>query len=116
MLETLREFGLEQLETAGEVAETRRHAALTSAGRALVPRPGAAREKHRLAAIAAEDDNVRLALAWLDAHDEADGLLRLAGSLFEFWFALGRYGEGRRWLRRALGRTERAAPAVSARR
>ena len=117
MLETLREFGLEQLETAGEVAETRRrHAAHYLA---LVerwsPDPALPGEKHRLAAIAAEDDNVRLALAWLDTHDEADGLLRLAGSLFEFWFALGRYGEGRRWLGRALGRTERAAPAVSAR-
>jgi len=114
MLETLREFGLEQVATAGEDAETRRrHAAHYLA---LVerwsPDPALPGEKHRLAAITLEDDNVRLALAWLDEHDAADGLLRLTGSLFEFWFALGRYGEGRRWLRRALDRTERAAPSV----
>ncbi len=114
MLETIRAFGLEQLEQAGEKAETcQRHAAHYLA---LVerwsPDPALPGEKHRLAAIVPDHDNVRLALAWFDEHDDADGLLRLAGSLFEVWHALGRYDEGREWLRRALGRSDEADPSV----
>jgi non-specific serine/threonine protein kinase len=105
---------LEQLEKAGEDAETRRrHAAHYLA---LVerwsPDPALPGEKHRLAAIAAEHDNVRLALTWFDSHDDTDGLLRLSGSLFEFWHALGLYSEGRHWMRRALARSERSESSV----
>jgi predicted ATPase/DNA-binding CsgD family transcriptional regulator len=114
MLETLREFGLEQLEEAGEDIEIRQRHAMYYLG--LVerwsPDPALPGEKHRLAAIAPEYDNVRLALAWFADHDDADGLLRLTGSLFEFWHARGLYSEGRRWLRQALECSNHAAPPV----
>jgi excisionase family DNA binding protein len=113
MLETLREFGIEQLD-ASEQTEIRQRHAMYYLG--LVerwsPEPALPGEKHRLAAIAPEYDNVRLALAWFDAHDEANGLLRLSGSLFEFWHARALYSEGRRWLQQALEGSERAAPPV----
>ncbi len=118
MLETIRAFGLERLEQAGEEAETRqRHAAHYLA---LVerwsPDPALPGEKHRLAAIVPEHANLRLALAWFDEHDGADSFLRLTGSLFEAWHALGQYSEGREWLRRALGRSDEAnQPSASAR-
>ncbi len=114
MLETIREFGLERLRESGEEAETRQlHAEYCLA---LVerwsPDPALPGEKRRLMALAPEHDNARLALAWFADHGDADGLLRLAGSLFEFWHALGFYSEGREWLRRALERSEHADPPV----
>ena len=117
MLETLREFGLDQLVKAGEDAEIRqRHAAYYLA---LVerwsPDPALPGEKHRLAAIAPEYDNVRIALAWFGEHGDADGLLRLSGSLFEFWHARGLYSEGRLWMGRALVGSDGAAPSVRVR-
>ena len=117
MLETLREFGQERLVDAGDEAEVReRHAEYFLA---LVerwsPDPALPGEKHRLAAIAPEYDNIRLALTWFDEHGDADGLLRLSGSLFEFWHARGLYSEGRLWMGRALaGVTGRPRPCASA--
>jgi excisionase family DNA binding protein len=117
MLATLREFGLEQLADSGEDAEIRqRHAAYYLA---LVerwsPDPALPGEKHRLAAIAPEYDNARLALAWFDEHNERDGLLRLSGSLFEFWHARGLYSEGRLWMGRATAGRDGADPSVRVR-
>jgi predicted ATPase len=117
MLETVREFGIERLGEARDEVETRRrHAAYYLA---LVerwsPDPVLPGEKRRLAAIAADYDNVRLALAWFDEQDDAGGLLRLTGALFEYWFARGLYTQGRQWMRRALGRGETGDPSVRVR-
>src|SRR5215213_347976 len=113
MLETLREFGMEQLDVSEQAEIRRRHATYyLGLVERWSPDPVLPGEKHRLAAIAPEYDNVRLALAWFDEHGDADGLLRLTGSLFEFWHARGLYSEGRLWMRRALARNDRAAPSV----
>jgi excisionase family DNA binding protein len=114
MLETLREFGLERLEAAREDAAIRqRHAAYFLA---LVerwsPDPVLPGEPRRMAAIAPDYDNVRLALTWLDESDDANAFLRLAGSLFDFWLSRGLFAEGRQWLDRALARRDRATPTV----
>jgi predicted ATPase len=114
MLETVREFGLEQLEQAGEKAEARRRHAehyLAFVER-WSPDPTLPGKKDRLAPIALEYDNVRLALAWFAEVEDVDGLLRLTGALFEFWHARGLYSEGRQWLRRALQWSYRADPAA----
>ena len=61
--------------------------------------------------VAPEQDNVRLALAWFDDHDEIDALLGLSSLLYGLWLAHGQYREGLRWLERALERSSQTASA-----
>ncbi|HEY7033491.1 MAG TPA: LuxR C-terminal-related transcriptional regulator [Thermomicrobiales bacterium] len=112
LLETIREFGLERLEERGELEETKaRHAAFFIAlAEEIAPRlviTGGAGWLHR---ADAEHDNVRAALAWLLAAENAEGSLRLAGSLVYYWRFRGHYGEGRHWLDQALALAERQGP------
>jgi non-specific serine/threonine protein kinase len=110
MLETVREFGLEQLAAHGEEQATRRaHAAwcLDLAERhwesilSLTFLEGLDR-------IAADLDNLRAALSWLEQEGDAAGMLRLAGSLGEFWLFRSHRREGFAWLARAFGLIPRA--------
>jgi predicted ATPase/DNA-binding CsgD family transcriptional regulator len=104
MLETVREFALEQLVAAGEEAAIREdHAAwcLAFAGRetaAIDPivRPNVVEW------LEAEHPNLRAALTWLDAASRGEDLLKLASALGWFWYLAGHYREGLGWLERAL--------------
>ena len=106
MLETVREFGLERLEAAGESDAVRqrhaRHFLASSDSLELgiyIPE-----SRERLARVS-DHDNVRLALAWFDEHGEIDGLLQLCATAFGVWFATGLYREGLHWIERALARS-----------
>lgn len=109
MLETIREFGLEQLAWNGETQELRRkHAAyfLALAERAE-PELWGPKAGGWLDRLEAEHDNFRAVLEWgLARGDEASGevALRLAGALAWFWWMRGYFTEGRRWLGLALAR------------
>jgi predicted ATPase len=111
MLETVREFGLEQLALAGQVdAVGQRHARyflqlaqdLTRGMPLLV-------NLRSLTHLAAEHDNLRGALTWFHDHDKTDALLRLTTSLYGLWLTQGRYREGLSWLGEALGRSQKTA-------
>jgi predicted ATPase/DNA-binding SARP family transcriptional activator len=113
MLETIREYALEQL-AAGQEADhvRRRHAQhfLKLAESDPVPEQAA-----WLARMDAERDNFREALAWsLDTREASLGL-RLAAALWEFWWVRGYLAEGRGWLHEALTRGRSAAPELRAR-
>ncbi len=100
MLETVREFGLEQLAISGEDAEMRdAHLRwfLTLAERACphTHGPGAATWLDHLQP---EHDNLRAALTWSLSQRNADAALRLSGALLDFWYLRGYISEGRRWL------------------
>jgi predicted ATPase/DNA-binding XRE family transcriptional regulator len=100
MLETLREFGLEQLALHGEAEEVgRRHAqyyvALAQAGGADL---AAAVPGEWLARLEAEQANLRAALTWLRDQDESGAGLRLAAALGGFWRLRSASAEGRAWL------------------
>jgi predicted ATPase/class 3 adenylate cyclase len=103
MLETIREFGLEQLAASGEAeASRRRHAELFAT---LLDHadavPHGPRQRQWLERLAADLDNLRAALRW--AVEGAPGVaLRLADGLFWFWYFRGYLSEGREWLERAL--------------
>jgi hypothetical protein len=104
MLETLREYGSEQLAARGEAGPAgRRHAAyylaLARDAAAELAGPDAAAW---LARLDAEHDNLRAALRFACA--EPDGLtaLRLADALSRYWSERGHLSEGQRWFARAL--------------
>jgi predicted ATPase/DNA-binding CsgD family transcriptional regulator len=109
MLETLREFGLEQLEAAGEAAEIRRrHAAFFIAfGERGYPNHfGPFTDLDlRLQQLEDEQPNLRAALAFMADTGDADGVLRLAGAQALFWLRRGHLREGRHWLEWALAHT-----------
>jgi predicted ATPase/DNA-binding XRE family transcriptional regulator len=114
MLETIREYGLEQLEQSGEAEATRRahaHYYLQLVERSEPHLWGAAQE-YWLARLEQEHDNLRFALAWHIAQDEGVApALRMAGRLWRFWDVRGHWTEGLQWLEQALSRAAGAAQA-----
>jgi non-specific serine/threonine protein kinase len=118
MLETIREYGLEQLSAAGEEAETReRHAAwfvqvAEEFWPAFLRRRGVDRAMSRLTM---EHDNIRAALAWLDRSGDGRSLQRLAGAICLFWYVRGHLREGLAWLERTLLHDEDTATPERAR-
>ena len=98
MLETLREFGLEQLEASGEQETVRgRHAdfflRLAEAAEASLESKEQVQWMER---IGQEHDNLRSALEWSKmALGSGEICLRLAGALGHFWEVRGNFSEGR---------------------
>ena len=113
MLESIRAFGLEQLAAADEeTAARRQHAAwvwqlVTSLDLAHAV-PG---NIAWMSVLAAEEDNIRQALAWFDQAHDAVSLNVLCAALYTFWFPRGQYDEGHRWLTLAMEHEE-GVPAV----
>jgi non-specific serine/threonine protein kinase len=114
MLETVREYGVEQLEASGEAEEIRRqHAAYF----ARVAEEGAAglrgpEEFLWTTRLEAEHDNFRVALAWLIANDATAAWI-LASALVQFWYATSYLSEGRRWLDQVLALPNANVPFVT---
>ena len=113
MLETIREFGLEQLAATGEHDEAReRHATHFLA---LIKRLDARVFEHLLeaaqvlATLQAEYPNLRAALSHFAAAGADARLVELAGNLHAYWINQGLFQEGRHWLELAV-RAETAAP------
>ncbi len=107
MLETIREYGLEQLLAAGEESAIRdAHATwfIELAEGALPERSDGVRHNSSLSLLELEHDNFRSALSWLYTSVQADRLVQLAGSLGWFWHLRGHVTEGRSWLESALAR------------
>ena len=117
MLETVREFGLEQLAAAGEEAATReRHATYClDLGQQAAPHFLAAEQLEWLARVDDELDNVRACLAWLLESNQFERGQRLTGSLWYFWSVNCRVTEGREWLTRFLDDSRGQATSVQAR-
>jgi predicted ATPase/transcriptional regulator with XRE-family HTH domain len=105
MLETIREYAEEQLESAGERAAMAKTHARYFAALAAEAEPAltGGRQAQWLDRLTQESDNVRAALHWSlqDGGDAALGV-RMAAALWRFWYTRGRFSEGRRWLELAL--------------
>jgi non-specific serine/threonine protein kinase len=112
MLETVREYGLEQLALAGEAdAARQRHAEyfqrLVESQVHGIP---LFVTMERVTRLAADQDNLRLALAWFDERNESDTLLQVSTALYSLWLTQGLYREGLQTIMQAL---ERADPMPS---
>jgi predicted ATPase/DNA-binding CsgD family transcriptional regulator len=106
LLDTLRQYGLEQLRrTAGEETAARRRLRDWMLGRAEACErdwfgPG---QREIVARLSADRDNLRAALDFsLTTPGEARAGLHLAGTLWFHWHACGAPREGLYWLDRAL--------------
>ena len=114
MLETIREYGLAQLEEHGELETVRAaHAAhYVAFGEGNLPNRVAPDERfdNRLRRVEVEWPNLRAALAHLAKSGDALGLLRLAGALGQFWHFQNRFRDGRAWLERSLADVPQVAP------
>jgi predicted ATPase/class 3 adenylate cyclase len=104
MLESIRAFGWERLQGAGDAAPAQdRHAdwCLAFAEEAGSHLDG--REQERwLARLDLEHDNARAALRWAADTPDVMRLLALATALAPYWQTRGYLSEGRRWLESAL--------------
>ena len=104
MLETIREFALEQLAASGE-AETvqQQHAAfyLALAERAA-PKLVGPEQVVWLDWLEMEYDNLRAALRWTSERGKVELCVRLGVALIKFWEVRRSSDEGRHWLERAL--------------
>jgi non-specific serine/threonine protein kinase len=114
MLETVREFGLEQLAACEEEAGVRnRHAAWCLAlVEAAEPHLRGSEMITWVDRLEAEHDNLRAALAWVIERDMTDVGVRMAGTLLFLWRYHCHLSEGRAWLERIL---ERGGEATAAR-
>jgi non-specific serine/threonine protein kinase len=130
MLETIREYALEQLEAADELElAQRRHAEyfLALAERAE-PALMTSAELEWLNRLDAEHDNLRAVLRWAQLTAESDPSpnqpdrapaadvsllgMRLIGALRNFWLLRGHWYEGRRWSEMALTWTWHQVPPI----
>ncbi|MGA8151785.1 MAG: protein kinase [Terriglobales bacterium] len=112
MLETIREYAQEKLETSGEAASTKRaHAAycLVLAEEEATEQSGADAGDW-LERFGLEHDNFRAAIEWLTETGDAEWGLRLGAALFRFWEMREYLAEGRGQLGRLLKLAEAAAP------
>jgi tetratricopeptide (TPR) repeat protein len=97
MLESIRAFAVECLETTGEAERARgAHAeifvALAEAAEREIVGP---RQKEWLDRVQAEHDNLRAAMAWAVRSGHTDLALRFGAALWRFWLARGHLAEGR---------------------
>jgi predicted ATPase/class 3 adenylate cyclase len=104
MLETIREFGLEQLEAFGDLeAVRRRHAGwFLDLATEAEPHLTAADQGEWLDRCDSEHANIRAALRWAVEAGEAGRAQAAAGALWRFWQQRGHLAEGRRWLEEVL--------------
>jgi predicted ATPase/tRNA A-37 threonylcarbamoyl transferase component Bud32 len=108
MLETIREFGLEELVSGRE--EKAVHLAHATYYLALVEQAEveltSAKQLSWFERLEQEHDNLRAALSWFleQGADEqrSEFSLRLSGALSQFWEIRGYVDEGRHWLERVL--------------
>ncbi len=104
LLETIREYGLEQLTLSNELAAIQQaHAtyylALTDEAEPHLAGPD---QGIWLARLEADHDNLRAALAWSLARGDGAWALHLSSALWWFWYRRGHWHEGRHWLQQAL--------------
>jgi len=119
MLETIREYALEQLAASGEADVIRRahtlyFLAMAEEAETALIGPD---QQAWLLRLEQEHHNLRAALAWaLDTGNSSSEIgARLAAPLWRFWLTHGHMSEGRRWLETVLAEGQSLPPPLRAR-
>lgn len=104
ILETIREYGEEQLEASGQMAEVqRRHTCYYVAlAEQAAPEFRSRNQVGWLRRLAAEHGNLRAVFSRARSAGDSAALLRLAVALTTYWSISGQIQEGRTWLEAAL--------------
>jgi predicted ATPase/DNA-binding SARP family transcriptional activator len=114
LIETLKEYALQRLSDRGDLTRFRQRHAEHFLG--LAEHAGAAlrgpNRRYWVAGLEREHSNLRAAMEWFIQNGQGESVTRLASSIYAFWDLSGHYGEGRRWLTRALASPEGIAPAA----
>jgi predicted ATPase/class 3 adenylate cyclase len=116
-LETVRQYGREQLLESGEAEAVRgRHLEYyLRLSEAAEPKLQGPEQAEWLERLERERDNLRVALEWSEAADGGtEAALRLLSATGWFWMLRYHRGEGLRWLERALARSAGEVTAVRA--
>src|SRR5215211_6500966 len=115
MLETIREFGQEQLEGAGDLELVlRRHAEhFLRLAEEVEPHLTAEDQGAWLDRCDTDHANIRAALRWAIDRGEAGPAQEAAGALWRFWHQRGHLAEGRRWLDETLAMSSGQAPTAA---
>jgi predicted ATPase/DNA-binding SARP family transcriptional activator len=114
MLETIREYALEQLRQSGEerAARDRHRDFFLSLAERLAPELTGDTQAGALARLDADRDNLRAALDHAQ-HTEPATLARLALALWRYWLVRGHWTSGREWLHRAIALADGVAPPAT---
>jgi predicted ATPase len=106
MLEPVRQYALERLETSGDAEEARRRHAAYSLGLAEKAEPElrASRQVEWLERLERENGNLRTAMSWALDMDDTESAARLGWALWLFWRFHGHQREGRGWMEVLLER------------
>jgi len=105
MLETIREYGRDQIDAHGEITLLRRHHAdhFLELVEVASPHLTGPEQITWLRRLKSEADNLRAVFAWCQEQQDPDQIgLRLAGLLDFYWYFAGFMSEGRRWLQAML--------------
>ena len=114
MLETLREYALDQLDASERITGEKRYCAyFVALAESAEPHLRGPEQAFYLEQLESEQDNFRAVLNWTLEND-ADAALRLSAALASFWETRGHYAEGRGWIEQALAKTQNASHKSSA--
>ena len=105
MLDVVREYACERLRATGEerVARTTHAERFAILAETAAPQLAGAEQERWLERLDRESENMRAALDWsLAEQDSAVTGLRLAGTLWRYWFHRGALTEGLYWMGRML--------------
>lgn len=111
MLETVLHYAAEKLEESEEDADARASHARFFLALSEEAEPGLLGEHQVswLGRLDTDQGNLRAALRWYAYTEEPASSLRMAGSLWWYWFLRGRYDEGLGWLDAALAAGDEAS-------
>jgi predicted ATPase/DNA-binding CsgD family transcriptional regulator len=114
ILETIREFALEQLVASGDGQAIRQaHSAYFLAlAEHAAPALYGSQQLEWLTQLETDHPNLRAALEWFRDQEESESLLRLGAALWKFWFIRGYYREGRAWLAQGLATAHLWSPVL----
>jgi predicted ATPase/DNA-binding SARP family transcriptional activator len=104
MLETIREYALEELRAAGEddVIGGRHARFYATLVERAEPKLTGADQARWLDQLEAEHANLQAALRWASQTGDTELALLMAARLWRFWQLRGHFAEGRRWLEEVL--------------
>lgn len=115
LLEPIRQYASMKMKAAGEEQAIRDQHLTWAITLAESVEPSMTNDTHVLDLLEVEHDNIRAALRWAIDSRQVDRGIRLAGTMWRFWFTRGYLSEGRAFLTSLLEDLETLRNAVDGR-